>query len=629
MAKNSSAKRFLIGACLAVMTCMAQTPVRQRAYGFCEQGGATTVTAGVTSSSMVQGSFPGCLVTVYNSGTTNLATIYSDTNGTVQANPFNADSVTGFWFFYADNGSYDAQLSGAGINPYAVAGILLNAPQPPVPASWLDLTNPPFTDVRNYQFTATNGGTVSGDLSTPGANVLTFTPCPAGVNGTDPTHFLWISGGAGTAEAAAITGGTCTSGAVTGTIDVTTAQVHADAWTVSSATGGIQEAVCASQGGTVSLVPTAYTLHANVGACGLPNPFVDKQSGATISGSFTILSGTSNGSTAPEQFTNKLNEYSTNSNVSTLVDAYRFSANAFPFANEFQGLSMPAQQSLVGAMNETTAGTPSVAVVGIGTSGYSWASNKNAFAVGVYGAGGINYQAANPDSTSAWGANFLVSNYSTSGTDGAAFTQTNLYGVEIDVNLLKSAGMAAPAANVKGLYIVGASSTLPGFGTFNAMEIAPAGVGIHLPWNDGLYTDDEATQVGISLGAATIGNGVGSQPIQFRSRKTDGTNQVSAVQSDPFGDLILAPAASGQVDLEDGNGNVLLQTVPNVGDIQNNSAVIANTTLIVNTAALQPTCDSQLRGGIYLVRGNGTSTADSMQVCHETATGSFAWQVLF
>lgn len=83
-----------------------------------------------------------------------------------------------------------------------------------------------------------------GTMGTPGTQTLTFTKgVPQGVSGTNANHYLYISGGTGTAEAVLITGGTALSGAASGTITFTTANAHSGSWTIGSATAGIQEAI--------------------------------------------------------------------------------------------------------------------------------------------------------------------------------------------------------------------------------------------------------------------------------------------------------------------------------------------------------------------------------------------------
>ncbi len=74
-----------------------------------------------------------------------------------------------------------------------------------------------------------------------GSNTVTLSPCPKGLNGSDTDHYVYIAT-TGMAEAAKITGGTCTSGAAIGTIIFTATQTHSAGYTVQSASGGIKEA---------------------------------------------------------------------------------------------------------------------------------------------------------------------------------------------------------------------------------------------------------------------------------------------------------------------------------------------------------------------------------------------------
>ena len=75
-----------------------------------------------------------------------------------------------------------------------------------------------------------------------GAQTATLAPVPAGVNGANSSHNLYISDGANS-EVVTITGGTAVSGAASGTITFTTAHAHNNTvWTLGSATAGIKEA---------------------------------------------------------------------------------------------------------------------------------------------------------------------------------------------------------------------------------------------------------------------------------------------------------------------------------------------------------------------------------------------------
>ena len=66
----------------------------------------------------------GATVTVYDAGTENISTIYSDDGVTPKSNPFTVDSY-GRGNFYAANGSYDINVSGTGITEYRLYGIKL------------------------------------------------------------------------------------------------------------------------------------------------------------------------------------------------------------------------------------------------------------------------------------------------------------------------------------------------------------------------------------------------------------------------------------------------------------------------------------------------------------------------
>src|SRR4030095_11707664 len=110
----------------------------------------------------------------------------------------------------------------------------------------------PFLVSTRFVFTAAPGGSL-----TVGANMVTLAPVPRGVNGSDPHHYLWISGGTGTAEAVLITGGTAAGGAASGTLFFTCANAHSGAWTITSATAGIAEAaqVATETAGNLIIIP--------------------------------------------------------------------------------------------------------------------------------------------------------------------------------------------------------------------------------------------------------------------------------------------------------------------------------------------------------------------------------------
>lgn len=74
-----------------------------------------------------------------------------------------------------------------------------------------------------------------------GANAVTVSPCPKGVDPTNTSNYYVYIAGTGTPEAALVTGGTaCTSNSLT--LTFTAVGAHAAGYTIGSASGGIREA---------------------------------------------------------------------------------------------------------------------------------------------------------------------------------------------------------------------------------------------------------------------------------------------------------------------------------------------------------------------------------------------------
>ena len=116
----------------------------------------------------------------------------------------------------------------------------------------------PFAAISSdYAFTAQSPG---GTLST-GANTITLTPVPRGVNGSDSNHPVYVSGGTGTAESCLITGGSGTAGQASGQIIINCSNTHSGAWTIQSATAGIQEALQAQVKPYVRIPPGVYSIY--------------------------------------------------------------------------------------------------------------------------------------------------------------------------------------------------------------------------------------------------------------------------------------------------------------------------------------------------------------------------------
>lgn len=123
----------------------------------------------------------------------------------------------------------------------------------------------------------------------PGSNTINLAPVPRGVNHADTKHYLYISGGTGTAESVLIAGGNAVPGAPTGTITFTAANSHSGAYTVRSANCGITEAeYSAPTTGAMIYIPNPCTVHA-------PIPYKDFMTFAGAAGGTWLTPDSSSG----------------------------------------------------------------------------------------------------------------------------------------------------------------------------------------------------------------------------------------------------------------------------------------------------------------------------------------------
>src|SRR5207245_295 len=79
-----------------------------------------------------------------------------------------------------------------------------------------------------------NGSTTpADDLGTAGAKTIHLPACPNGVTGSEPWYYVYITG-AGTPEAAKVTGGTCKGDNQAGMLQFTTQNPHSAGYTIGS-----------------------------------------------------------------------------------------------------------------------------------------------------------------------------------------------------------------------------------------------------------------------------------------------------------------------------------------------------------------------------------------------------------
>jgi hypothetical protein len=101
-----------------------------------------------------------------------------------------------------------------------------------------DLSGVRYVTVGDNWSVIPSGSLIGGTPAT-----VSLTPCPVGIDTSgNSMYFVYLSG-QGTPEAAMVTGGTCTSGAASGTIVFTPRNTHSATYVLSSASSGIQEAI--------------------------------------------------------------------------------------------------------------------------------------------------------------------------------------------------------------------------------------------------------------------------------------------------------------------------------------------------------------------------------------------------
>lgn len=218
--------------------------------GACSLGGQATVMQGMASSgtkplragsatfngSGVMASYPGCTVTVFQTGSNTPALIYSSSIGGSRTNPFTGDLTDGSWVFFASAGCYDVMISSGATQastmpnsktfPGLCAGagsgggggnsgtsVLVNGTAA-VP-NQLNFTNtllvPGGTSVVNFLL---NGNTVGAYVTNSGGG--------GGTLPTTPQYDLFASTGSGGAQASGLLGG---SGFIKGQVFLATGDV--------------------------------------------------------------------------------------------------------------------------------------------------------------------------------------------------------------------------------------------------------------------------------------------------------------------------------------------------------------------------------------------------------------------
>jgi len=231
----------------------------ESAQGWCQLGNQVVVTGGVNSTTKVQRSYPQCTISVFDAGTSNLSTIFSDSSSTPLANPFTANT-NGYWYFYAANGSYSVQLSGGGLgSPITLANILLNDP-----------------NISNVSANRVYAGPASGSPAQPTFRLL--------VNGDLPTITISgdVTGNLGASVVAKINGTTVPASPSTHQIPVVTA-TNATTWkTLPNCTDTVGQHLNYTQSTDLFSCGTTGVLFSGVGAGTNANALVVGSGGSLL-----------------------------------------------------------------------------------------------------------------------------------------------------------------------------------------------------------------------------------------------------------------------------------------------------------------------------------------------------------
>jgi hypothetical protein len=299
--------------------------------------------------------------------------------------------------------------------------------------------------------------------------------------------------------------------------------------------------------------------------------------------------------------------------------SFRVQRGNSPPTREYGFGTVSLVQTIVGSV-DIPAGTytPSGGGMANGIVGISATGTAAWPAVGVYGAAMVT---SNDSGISAFGANFVVSNYdqSAAGSNGTGHNNSNLYGLEVDVN-----NMTPSASNIRGIYVNGGSLAQGGSNDGVLVSYLGAFGSPPIKWTNGFRTDDGGSQVGLNLGLATVstvGNS-GSQPIQLNS--WDGTTRrFATITTDPSGNLAVIPGAGGSISLEDGGGRGALSVQPagvnpyvNVASYIELGATGGGARITTGSGAPAGTC---VTGSIYL---RTDASATPLYVCSSTAWAS-------
>jgi hypothetical protein len=317
--------------------------------------------------------------------------------------------------------------------------------------------------------------------------------------------------------------------------------------------------------------------------------FFDNTSGSSIGAAPAFQSGNPGNAGTYSTLANPANGYT------TLYNGLQFSQGApLPANRQFGVDAVGVQQAVVGTLS-IASGDESVQ--GNAVAGYVETSQGvPSSAVGVFG-----QAATTVANASLFGANFIAGNVSGSDVHHHGLDVNFIACAEFDLNLWQTAGAVDPVANggnAYGIWITGGGDIVGPYGT--AIAVHFAGIINDAKWINGFATRAGAAINAFVVGPAGVGSNQPSQHVVYQSVDAGGVARAAVTFSDQNGSYYIAPSANAAVVIEDGNGNVLIETQAGFGGSHVRLPALTSAGVVTNDASGVLSSSATLPSGLTL-----------------------------
>ena len=234
---------------------------------------------------------------------------------------------------------------------------------------------------------------------------------------------------------------------------------------------------------------------------------------------------------------------------STIYNVVTSNINNFPVTSMAAANTGGVASAITGACDIPASAVNLIAFSCNGISGYARTANTQQAAVAIFG-----IALANAAGVNVFGANFAAGNTPQPGNitgsnlPNSGFTNVNIYGIEIDINVQATSVGGTPGGNIKGIYIIGNSLTATSGSSYgiNIDSFGYTATPARLKWDSAFRVEAGAATIGLDLGAsAATGSSLASQTIVLRGVNSGASAVSVSIQSSANGELNLIPQ-SGQ-----------------------------------------------------------------------------------